>query len=177
MVCIVLTLPYMPRLLTLAFLLVSSAIALPAQADVGAIDVQLGGMQLKTPAGSEWHPTVRLAGSVNLIGPLQAGGFVNLTAEAFPLRSPRLGGGVALTARPQFGRLRLIFETSIGRLRLPTSQTASERTWAVGATAGVGVELSERVVLETRLTHQFLMGNELLGGSSWLVLSGLSFTL
>lgn len=151
---------------------------LSASADTGQVDVQLGGMQLQTDAGTTWHPTVRLAGSVTLVGPLQAGGFINLTADEFPLRQPHLGGGVFAAVRPSIGPLRLIGEGSVARMRLPVSQMEGEGAWVFAATVGLGVALGDRVHLEGRVTHQWLRGGDELGGThGWLVLGGLSFSL
>lgn len=158
--------------------LVTCLLPLSASADTGQIDVQLGGMQLQTDAGSTWHPTVRLAGSVTLVGPLQAGAFVNITADHLPLRQPHLGGGAFAALRPSIGPLRLIGEGSVARLRLPVSQTEGEGAWVFAATAGLGVALGDRVHLEGRLSHQWLRGGDELGHTrGWTVLGGLSFSL
>jgi hypothetical protein len=163
----------------LASLTLSVAILSPSTAladELGAVSVRLGGTRLDHQEGSSWHPTVSLAGSLQLVGPLEVGAFGRVTARSLPLKNPGFGAGVFLGVRPAFGIFRPSLEASVAYQRLPAGQNQFTRGWAFGLLMGAGVDVHQGVTLSAYVGHEWLLPNhtDLLGTNSWS--GGLSLT-
>ena len=144
--------------------------------EIGAVSVRVGSTCLEHSDGSTWHPTVSLAGSLKLVGPLEVGAFGRVTARSLPLKNPGFGGGVFLGARPAFGIFRPSVEMSAAYQRLPAGQHQFTRGWAFGVLLGFGVDVHAGVTLSAYAGHEWLLPNhtDLLGTNSWS--GGLSLT-
>lgn len=144
--------------------------------EIGAVSVRVGSTRLEHREGNTWHPTVSLAGSLKLIGPLEVGAFGRVTARSLPLKNPGFGGGAFLGLRPAFGIFRPSLEASAAYQRLPAGQHQFTRGWAFGVLLGVGVDVHTGVTLNAYAGHEWLLPNhtELLGTNSWS--GGLSLT-
>lgn len=163
----------------LAPLTVGAAILAPSTAsadEIGAVSVRVGGTRLNHAEGSQWHPTVSLAGSLKLIGPLEVGAFGRVTARSLPLKNPGFGGGIFVGVRPSFGIFRPSLEASAAYQRLPAGQSQFTRGWAFGLLLGAGVDVHEGVTLSAYAGHEWLLPNhtDMLGTHSWS--GGLSLT-
>ena len=160
-------------------LMLSAAVLSPSRAsadEIGAVSVRVGGTRLEHEAGTQWHPTVALAGSLKLVGPLEVGAFGRVTARSLPLKNPGFGGGVFLGLRPSFGLFRPSVEASVAYQRLPAGQSQFTRGWAFGVTLGAGIDVHEGVTLNAYAGHEWLLPNhtDMLGTLSWS--GGLSLT-
>lgn len=168
-------------LLALALLAASSFDNPRAAADTGTLGVQVGAVQLQGTEGESWRPTLRSDFAFDLSGSyLQAGGWMLVTAEAFPLKHPALGGGVLVALRPQFACLRPVVEAAAGRVQLPTSQRDQVSAWSVSLTGGLGVEVSDDFFLEARLAHTWLYdlpAESAVRDRTWTVTGGIGVDL
>jgi hypothetical protein len=155
-----------------------------ARADTGTLDIQLGGLQLTDQAGDvHGRPTIRTDFAFDLVGStLQAGGYFQITSEAFPLKRPGLAGGVLVALRPEIESigLRPILEASIGRMQLPVAQMQQEVAWVSSLAGGLGVRVSDELFLEARLTHQWLHAlpeDSAIRARTWTVTAGFGIEL
>lgn len=156
----------------LSALTLGAAILSPSSAsadEIGAVSVRVGGTRLDHVDGASWHPTVSLAGSLKLIGPLEIGAFGRVTARALPLKNPGFGGGAFLGLRPAFSIFRPSLEASVAYQRLPAGQNQFTRGWAFGVTLGAGVDVHDGVTVSAYAGHEWLLPNhtDLLGTHSW----------
>ncbi|HJK89790.1 MAG TPA: hypothetical protein RMH85_16240 [Polyangiaceae bacterium LLY-WYZ-15_(1-7)] len=168
----------LPALLALALTFAAPALA---EADTGTLSVQLGATGLDQ-ADRSWHPTLRTDFAFDLVGPLQAGGYMQIMAAEVPLKSPGLGGGVLLALRPEIPvvHLRPLLELSGGRTQLTLAQNHKEVAWVTAAAVGLGVPIAQGAFFEARVTHQWfhqLPEDSALASRSWVVTGGLSFDI
>ncbi|MCB9615212.1 MAG: hypothetical protein H6722_22475 [Sandaracinus sp.] len=158
--------------LVLAFL----ALTTPALADTGEAGVQAGVLRLEGPGGTRLEPTLRSDFAFELVGPLHAGGWVQVVGLTLPLTEIALGGGVEVSLRPQLGWFRPTFEVAGGRQRLPTARQDGREvgTWTTSAAVGLGVAATEQLVIEARLTHAWFHQLDAdLDDHAWLATVGL----
>ncbi len=147
--------------------------------EFGAVMVRAGSLTLDHETGRGWHPMIQVGGVLNIVGPLEAGAFLQLTGHALPLRSPSLGGGARVGVRPHFGMLRPALEIDFGYYRMPDGQRGRVNSWALTTSAALGVEIHDGVTVEARAGHLWLLppNGTSLGHSAWNLGIGLIFSM
>lgn len=154
-----------------------------AFAQDASIGAGLGATALSESGSTHWRPTLRLDATLGLVGPLDAGAYLQVVGSELPLGSPGLGAGLFLAVRPSvpfLGSVRPIMEASIGRHALPTDSQGTSDAWAAALGGGLAVELNPVVQLEARVHHSWLLGLDAASGldeSAWTVTAGLRIGL
>lgn len=152
-----------------------------ARADT-TLGFALGGVALERDGATSLHPTLHAQLTLELLGPLEVGGFVAGVGEELPLSHVSLAGGLVLLLRAQRPVLGLVphLEASVARLQLPSEAQGRVDGWSTAVGVGVGVPLDDGLRLEVRFTHSWFHGLPEaadVGDTAWTGTAGLSVDL
>jgi hypothetical protein len=117
----------------------------PPRAEAGHVSVALGALIADEAGGTRARPTLRAELAFNVVGPIAAGGFVQVAFADLPLDRPAFGGGLIATLRPELsffglpeGTLVPHLEITGARLQLPSGLQGTIDAWSVEARAHHG---------------------------------------
>lgn len=137
--------------------------------EAGHVSVS-GGALAGDDAGSlAFRPLVRAEIAFNVVGPLAAGGFVQVAfADGGPSDAPAFGGGVLLTLRPDLPQLGFVphLEITGARVQMPSREVGLVDAWSAGIGGGLGVSIVTGISVEARVHHAWLFGMPALGSLS-----------
>ena len=134
-----------------------------AQDEAGHVSVSGGALAGDDGGSLAFLPVVRAELAFNVVGPLAAGGFLQVAfaTEEGASETATFGGGVLLTLRPDLPQLGFVphIEITGARLQLPTrSEIGIVDAWSAGIGAGIGASLGAGVSIEARVHHGWYFG-------------------
>lgn len=170
--------------LPVALLALTVALAAPLRAsadedderthdEAGHFSVSGGALAGDDSGSLAFRPLVRAEIAFNVLGPLAAGGFLQVAFADGGPEAPAFGGGVLLTLRPDLPELGFVphIEITGARLQLPSRADAGiVDAWSAGIGAGVGLTIVTGVSVEARVHHGWYFGmpsTSALSESAW----------